>query len=65
MSETRVLNPENGRWICGPEHLMPKGADGRWEHTNVIEVGDGCADGCCADYKCLDCGHQWREELPQ
>lgn len=61
-------NPANealARQTCSPESPMPKGASGRWEHTNVEEVGDGCIDGCCADYRCKDCGHQWREELPQ
>jgi hypothetical protein len=43
---------------------MPKGASGRWSHADVEEVGE-CADGCCADYRCRICGHQWREELPQ
>ena len=53
------------RQLCSPEYPMPKNATGRWVHTNVREDGDGCIDGCCADYKCLDCGHKWREELPQ
>lgn len=60
-------NPENGRLICTPEKPMPKGWQvfGRWEHTNVTEDGDGCFDGCCADYLCKDCEHRWRAELPQ
>lgn len=52
------------RKICSPEHPMPKGAGGRWAHTNVIETGE-CSDGCCAYYRCLDCEHEWEEELPQ
>lgn len=60
-----AVNPENGRFLCSPEHPMPKGATGRWEHTNAHEYGDGCFEGCCADYVCDDCGHKWREELPQ
>ncbi len=52
------------RQACSPEHPMPKNAPGRWEHTNVREIGD-CMDGCCVDYQCMDCGHSWREELPQ
>ena len=52
------------RQLCSPESPMPKGAPGRWEHTNVKEVGE-CMVGCCADYECQDCGHRWREELPQ
>ena len=34
---------ENGRQLCSPEHPMPKDALGRWEHTNVKEVGE-CMD---------------------
>ena len=65
------FNPNEWHWmngdrfLCSPEHPMPKGASGRWAHTNVSEYGDGCFEGCCADYVCADCGHKWREELPQ
>ena len=31
----------------------------------VHPEGDGCYDGCCADYLCPVCGHRWRSELPQ
>lgn len=55
----------NDRKRCTKENPMPKGAKGRWEHSRVTEEGDGCYEGCCADYKCLNCGHQWRAELPQ
>lgn len=56
-------NPYNGRFVCSPEHPMPQGAKGRWEHTNAHETAyDGDYD---AEYKCDDCGHVWREELPQ
>ena len=63
----RVINPKNGRFVCSPEHPAPKWMPPgeRWEHTNAREDGDGCWDGCCADYVCLDCGHRWRAELPQ
>ena len=64
-STTWPKDPANGRLLCSPEHPMPKGAEGRWSHTNVHEEGDGCFDGCCADYRCRDCGHTWRQELPQ
>jgi hypothetical protein len=58
------LDPANGRLLCAPEHPMPKDAKGRWAHTNSQIVGE-CMDGCC-DYKhCKDCGHDWREEMPQ
>ena len=56
------------RQLCSPEHPMPKGATGRWEHTNVVEVGEQ-SDGYPGDdlqrYRCNDCGHEWRAELPQ
>lgn len=53
---------ETGRFLCSPEHPMPKGATGRWVHTNVEEVGPQrnawpCGDD--QDYRCKDCGHQW------
>jgi hypothetical protein len=57
------VNPENGRMICSSEHPMPKGAQGRWEHTNAHET-DYDSD-YSAEYKCSDCGHIWREELPE
>lgn len=50
--------------ICTEENPMPKGSAGRWQHSNVIEVGE-CLDGCCAYYKCLNCNHEWKQELPQ
>jgi hypothetical protein len=56
------------RQTCSPEHPMPKGATGRWEHTNVKEVGEqinGWPAGDIQGYRCVDCGHEWEEELPQ
>jgi len=56
------------RQLCSPESPMPQGANGRWEHTNVEEVGeqkDGWPGGDYQEYRCKDCGHRWREELPQ
>ena len=50
------------RQVCSPESPMPKGAPGRWEHTNTKEIYDG---GDYARYRCDDCGHEWEEELPQ
>ena len=60
------INPANGRKVCTPVRPAPPNYPlvGRWEHTNTKEVGE-CLDGCCADYLCDDCGHTWREELPQ
>lgn len=55
----------DGRLYCAPAHPMPAGASGRWTHSDVVEEGDGCADGCCADYLCRVCGKRWRAELAQ
>lgn len=51
------------RQICSPESPMPKGATGRWQHTNTHET-DYDSD-YRAEYECEDCGHKWMEELPQ
>ena len=54
--------------ICSPEHPMPKGAPGRWMHTNAKEVGDqrnGWPGGDLVTMRCLDCGTEWTMELPQ
>jgi hypothetical protein len=57
-----AVNPDNGRKVCTPENPAPKGAPGRWEHTNAHEISDG---DYTATYECKDCGHVWTEELPQ
>lgn len=31
---------------------------------NVQRDGDGCADGCCSDYRCQVCGERFRVEWP-
>ena len=62
------LKMDDVRSVCSPESPMPKGAKGRWAHTNVVEVGDqenGWPGGDYQWYRCTDCGHEWREELPQ
>lgn len=51
------------RQTCTPNNPMPKGALGRWEHTNAHEIE--CGSDYCARYKCDDCGHEWTEELPE
>ena len=61
-------DPANERLLCTPEHPMPKGAEGRWTHSNVHEVGeqvDGWPAGASVRMKCDDCGHTWWMELPQ
>jgi hypothetical protein len=62
--EAWPTNPQNGRFLCAPEHPMPRNAAGRWEHTNRRDDGE-CADSCCDYFVCLDCGHRWKEEVPQ
>ena len=57
-------DPKNGRLLCAPERPMPRGAEGRWSHSDVQETGE-CSDGCCAYYRCVSCGASWRQELPQ
>ncbi len=57
-----------GNFHCAPNHPMPKGAEGRWEHTNAHEVGeqkDGYPGGDIVTMECADCGERWKMELPQ
>lgn len=61
-------NPLTQRFVCSSELPRPEGAKGRWEHTNVEEVGNqrnGWPSGDDQDYRCKDCGFEWTEELPQ
>jgi hypothetical protein len=56
------------RNICTSDQPMPKGATGRWAHSNTEEIGDqedGWPGGDYQRYRCIDCGHEWKEELPQ
>jgi hypothetical protein len=60
------IKPMNDRQT--PKTPMPKGAQGRWEHTNAHEVGHQENGWPCGDIirlRCDDCGHEWKEELPQ
>jgi hypothetical protein len=57
-------DPSSGRFLCLPEHPMPKGANGLWRHPNATCTG-GCSEGCCDDYTCPVCGVEWRYENPQ
>lgn len=67
-------DPANQRLLCAPAHPMPvtRGERARveaengktqWSHTNVgvRDVGSDYYEG----YVCLDCGHEWTEELPE
>ncbi len=58
----------NERQECTQLNPMPKGATGRWCHDDVVEVGDqegGWPGGDWQRYRCNNCGHEWKEELPQ
>lgn len=55
-------NPK--RYLCTAEQPMPKGSEGLWSHPDAKCVG-GCAEGCCDDYSCPNCGARWRYENPQ
>lgn len=35
----------------------------RYTHPNAESVGS-CYEGCCDDYRCPDCGTEFRVELP-
>jgi hypothetical protein len=58
----------SGRLLCTPERPMPKGAPGQWAHNGTREVGEqenGYPGGDIIRCECRNCGHTWREELPQ
>jgi hypothetical protein len=49
-----------------PERIAAEG--NRWAHEQVEEVGDqepGWPGGDMQRYRCLDCGTEWTQELPQ
>lgn len=52
------------RQRCTNESPMPKDASGRWEHEGAECVGT-CYKGCCDDFRCRDCGMEWRSEVAQ
>lgn len=55
--------------ICTPEKPWDHKPTGQQvRHTNVEEVGDqedGWPGGDIQRMRCKDCGHTWKEELPQ
>lgn len=59
-------DPANGRLLCSPEKPMPTPppANTVWSHTNVVAVGDDSDEGF-QRRRCVDCGKEWKEELPQ
>lgn len=52
-----------GVLLCTPENPMPKGAEGRWAHTNAHEDPDWDSD-YSIRWICDDCRHTWRTEMP-
>jgi hypothetical protein len=61
-------DPANNRFLCAPEHPMPKGAAGMWAHTNIETVGDESDFSTGQEFdrrRCKDCGVEWSEEVPQ
>lgn len=56
------------RFRCTPETPWSPEKGTPVEHTNVEEVGDqedSTFGGDIQRYRCKDCGHTWRAELPQ
>lgn len=51
------------RYLCSPDHPMPKGAPGQWAHTNL--KSDGSDSDYYDGYICKDCGHWFRCEVPE
>jgi hypothetical protein len=61
-------DPANGYLLCSPGRPMPKGANGRWAHTNVETVSSDSDFSLGTEYdrkRCADCGKTWQEEVPQ
>jgi hypothetical protein len=55
-------------FTCTPENPWSPEKRRRARHTNVREVGgqtNGWPGGDIVTYECKNCGHRWREELPQ
>jgi len=46
---------------CRTVEKVESGVGKLYVHPNATVVGD-CAEGCCDDYKCPDCGTTWRVE---
>lgn len=54
-----------GRWICKKDHPWSEAKGLFAVHPDAVTFGDGCAEGCCDDFRCPHCGHEWRVEYPQ
>ena len=62
MSEQEAQDPL-GRIDCRTAE-KPLAVGPRYVHPNAVSTGE-CYEGCCDDYKCPDCGTEFRVEAPQ
>ena len=62
------IDPASGRFLCSLDHPMPKGAEGRWAHTNIECIGESSDFDTGQEFdikRCKDCGVTWYEEVAQ
>lgn len=50
------------RQVCTKNQPKPPNALGHWLHPDAECIGE-CIHGCCDDYRCPNCGQEWREEV--
>lgn len=62
MSEAK--RDADGRYICTRETPWSHSIPGRVVHPDAVDDGE-CFDGCCDYWKCPNCGHRWKTEVPQ
>ena len=58
----------NERFLCTKDNPWTPDKGGRVAHADVREVGeqqDGYPGGDIVTYECKNCGHRWKQELPQ
>lgn len=55
----------DGRHVCTKEDPWTPAKSDRAVHPDASTFGDGCYEGCCDDYRCPNCGVEWRKEHPQ
>lgn len=47
-----------------PWHKCPETAGWRVQHPDAISDGE-CSESCCDYWKCPNCGHRFKTEVPQ
>lgn len=52
-----------GRYVCTKDAPWNEAIGGHVVHPDAKSDG-GCAEGCCDDYVCPNCGTKWRTESP-